>query len=117
MTVIVKTNTGVVVPPSVQRQAGIKIGDRLEFKVSSGKITIIPAEKPAYKPTKSESAAIRKGEAAIARGEMKVTGIEVNGTSTGLTSGQFFVNGGGTIRVSGSVEPTTWNIYRAMKVS
>jgi bifunctional DNA-binding transcriptional regulator/antitoxin component of YhaV-PrlF toxin-antitoxin module len=69
MTVIVKTNTGVVVPPSVQRQAGIKVGDRLEFKVSSGRITITPTDKPAYKPTKSELAAIRKGEAAIARGE------------------------------------------------
>jgi len=69
MTVTVKTNTGVVVPPSVQRQAGIKVGDRLEFKVSSGRITITPAAKPLYKPTKSELAAIRRGEAAIARGE------------------------------------------------
>jgi hypothetical protein len=47
----------------------------------------------------------------------KVTGIEVNGSSTGLRSGQFFVNGGGTIRVSGTVAPTTWNVYRAMKIS
>ena len=29
--------------PSVQRQAGIKNGDRLEFSVSSGTITIAPA--------------------------------------------------------------------------
>jgi len=69
MTVRVKTKAGVVAPPSVQRQAGIKIGDRLEFKVSSGSITITPVAPPAYKPTKSELAAIRKGEAAIARGE------------------------------------------------
>jgi len=67
MTVVVKTKAGVVVPPSVQRQAGIKIGDRLEFRVSSGSITITPV--PTYKPTKSELAAIRKGEAALARGE------------------------------------------------
>lgn len=46
-----------------------------------------------------------------------ITGIQVNGASTGLKSGQFFVNGGGTIRVSGSVAPTTWNVYRAMKIS
>ena len=29
-------------PPSVQRQAGIKRGDRLEFKVSGRVITIVP---------------------------------------------------------------------------
>ena len=69
MTVIVKTKASVVVPPSVQRKAGIKIGDRLEFKVSAGRITIRPAAPRPYKPTKSELAAIRKGETAIARGE------------------------------------------------
>jgi bifunctional DNA-binding transcriptional regulator/antitoxin component of YhaV-PrlF toxin-antitoxin module len=69
MTVTVKSKTGLVVPPSVQRQAGIKNGDRLEFRVSSGTITIAPAKQPGYKPTRSEMAAIRKGEAAIARGE------------------------------------------------
>ena len=75
MTVTVKNKTGLVVPASVQRQAGIKSGDRLEFTVSSGTITITPA--PAkYKPTKSEVAAIRKGEAAIARGEsVSLTGF------------------------------------------
>jgi bifunctional DNA-binding transcriptional regulator/antitoxin component of YhaV-PrlF toxin-antitoxin module len=42
MTVTVKNSTGLMVPPSVQRRAGIKSGDRLEFKVSGGVITIIP---------------------------------------------------------------------------
>ena len=43
MTVIVKKNTlGLVVPQSVRRRAGIKAGDRLEFKVSGGIISIIP---------------------------------------------------------------------------
>jgi AbrB family looped-hinge helix DNA binding protein len=43
MTVIVKSNTtDLVVPKSVRRQAGIKPGDRLEFKVSGGIINIIP---------------------------------------------------------------------------
>jgi antitoxin component of MazEF toxin-antitoxin module len=57
-----------VVPPSVQRQAGIKPGDRLEFKITDRTITITPVERT-YKPTKAEWAAIRKGEAAIARGD------------------------------------------------
>jgi bifunctional DNA-binding transcriptional regulator/antitoxin component of YhaV-PrlF toxin-antitoxin module len=42
MTVTVKNKTSLLVPPSVQRRAGIKNGDRLEFKVSGGVITIIP---------------------------------------------------------------------------
>lgn len=42
MTITVKTKTGLLVPPSVQRRAGIKNGDRLEFKVSGGIITIVP---------------------------------------------------------------------------
>jgi bifunctional DNA-binding transcriptional regulator/antitoxin component of YhaV-PrlF toxin-antitoxin module len=69
MTVTVKNRIGVAVPPAVQRQAGIKTGDRLEFKVSGKVITITPVEPASYKPTKSELSAIRKGEAAIARGE------------------------------------------------
>jgi bifunctional DNA-binding transcriptional regulator/antitoxin component of YhaV-PrlF toxin-antitoxin module len=43
MTITVKNNAvGLVVPPSVRRRAGIKAGDRLEFKVSGGIINIIP---------------------------------------------------------------------------
>ena len=43
MTVTVKNNTtNLIVPVSVQRRAGIKAGDRLEFKVSGGIISIIP---------------------------------------------------------------------------
>lgn len=42
MTVIVKSKTGLTVPPSVQRRAGIERGDRLEFKIRGGVITIIP---------------------------------------------------------------------------
>jgi bifunctional DNA-binding transcriptional regulator/antitoxin component of YhaV-PrlF toxin-antitoxin module len=69
MTVTVKNKTELIVPPSVQRRAGIKSGDRLKFSVSSGTITITPAGPATYKPTKSELVAIRKGESAIARGE------------------------------------------------
>ena len=68
MSTTVKSKTDLVVPPSVRRQAGLKAGDQVEFKVSSRTITITPVE-PTYKPTKSELAAIRRGEAEIARGE------------------------------------------------
>ncbi len=42
MTVVFKDKKQLVVPPSVSRRAGIKPGDRLEFKVSGGIINIIP---------------------------------------------------------------------------
>lgn len=42
MTVTVKTETDLIVPKSVRRRAGIKAGDRLEFTVSGGVISIIP---------------------------------------------------------------------------
>jgi len=69
MTVTLKNRAELVVPLSVQRRAGIKGGDRIRFSVSSGAITITAAEPATYKPAKSELAAIRKGESAIARGE------------------------------------------------
>jgi len=42
MTVTVKNNIPLVVPPAVRRQAGLKSGDKLEFKVSGQIITIVP---------------------------------------------------------------------------
>jgi len=42
MTITVKDKTDLLVPPRVQRQAGFKTGDRLEFKVSGGVISIFP---------------------------------------------------------------------------
>jgi bifunctional DNA-binding transcriptional regulator/antitoxin component of YhaV-PrlF toxin-antitoxin module len=42
MTVTVKNKSALTVPPEVQRQAGIKTGDRLEFRVSGRIITILP---------------------------------------------------------------------------
>src|SRR5437868_1299449 len=42
MTTVVKKKTPIVVPESLRRRAGIKVGDRLEFKVSGGIINIIP---------------------------------------------------------------------------
>jgi len=69
MTTIVKPKTELVVPSALKKQAGIKTGDRLEFKVSPGTIVITAVSQPTYQPTKAELAAIRKGEAAIARGD------------------------------------------------
>jgi len=42
MTTVVKKKTPIVVPESMRRRAGIKPGDRLEFRVSGGIINIIP---------------------------------------------------------------------------
>lgn len=69
MTTTLKSEAELVVPASVQRLAGIKQGDRLKFKASHRTITITAVPSPTYKPTKAELAAIRKGEAEIARGE------------------------------------------------
>lgn len=58
-----------VVPASVQQKAGIKNGDRLKFIASPKMITITVAGEHTYRPTKAEMAALRKGEAEVARGE------------------------------------------------
>jgi AbrB family looped-hinge helix DNA binding protein len=42
MTVTVRNKFPIAIPAAVQRRAGIKSGDRLEFKVSAGAITILP---------------------------------------------------------------------------
>ena len=42
MTTIVKKKSPIVVPESLLRRAGIKAGDRLEFRLSCGIINIIP---------------------------------------------------------------------------
>ena len=42
MTTIVRKKSPIVVPESLLRRAGIKAGDRLEFRLSGGIINIIP---------------------------------------------------------------------------
>jgi antitoxin component of MazEF toxin-antitoxin module len=42
MTITVKGKNPIVIPPAVSRQAAIKNGDELEFRVSRGTITIRP---------------------------------------------------------------------------
>ena len=66
---ILKAEDELVVPASVRRRAGIKSGDRVVFSVAPRSITITASPEKTYKPTKAEIAAIKKGEAEIARGE------------------------------------------------
>lgn len=42
MTVTVKNNEPLVVPPAIQRQAGLTVGKQVEFRASGGVITITP---------------------------------------------------------------------------
>ena len=42
MTVTIKEKSQILVPPSLQRQAGFKLGDQLQFRASRGIITIVP---------------------------------------------------------------------------
>lgn len=46
MIVTVRNKTPLVVPPAVRRQAGLRSGDELEFKVSGKVITIRPKVPP-----------------------------------------------------------------------
>jgi bifunctional DNA-binding transcriptional regulator/antitoxin component of YhaV-PrlF toxin-antitoxin module len=69
MATVLGSHEELVVPAKVRRRAGIKAGDRIEFKVSPRTITITAAPARLYKPTKAELTAIKRGEAEIARGE------------------------------------------------
>jgi AbrB family looped-hinge helix DNA binding protein len=42
MTVVLTSKSELVVPRSVRRKAGLKTGDRVEFRVSGGIINIVP---------------------------------------------------------------------------
>src|SRR5258708_31608923 len=42
MTVTVKKKTPLVVPPAIQRRAGLTVGEQVEFRASGGVITITP---------------------------------------------------------------------------
>lgn len=61
MTVIVKSKTPIVVPPSVRRQAGLKSGDKLEFRVSGRVITILPNAPKSDEYTSAQRKAIDRG--------------------------------------------------------
>ncbi len=46
MTVTVKGNAPLIVPPSVRRKVGLKSGDKVVFQTSGRVITILPKEEP-----------------------------------------------------------------------
>ena len=47
MTVTVKDKSQLMIPPSLQRQAGFKLGDQVEFRARRGLIMIVPkADQP-----------------------------------------------------------------------
>jgi len=71
MTVTVKNKTPLVVPPAVRRQAGFKSGDKLEFKVAGGVVTILPRQESDDILTPEEEKVVRRGEAQLKRGESK----------------------------------------------
>ncbi len=76
MTVTLKNKIPLVVPDRVRREAGFKIGDRVEFKVSRGAVTILP--KPAViqdlddTMTLAEAKIVRRGRSLqLKRGKSK----------------------------------------------
>lgn len=72
MTVVVTSTTELVVPRSVRRKAGIKAGDRVEFKVSRGVINIIPSKQSSIADdtlTPEESALVKKAEREMRQGK------------------------------------------------
>jgi bifunctional DNA-binding transcriptional regulator/antitoxin component of YhaV-PrlF toxin-antitoxin module len=68
MTVTVKSTASLVVPPSIRRRAGIKVGDQIEFKVSGGIINIVPALPSANEYTPAQRRAIDAELAEAAKG-------------------------------------------------
>ena len=42
MAATVKRRTPLAIPDKVRRRAGLKVGEQVEFKVSSGVITVVP---------------------------------------------------------------------------
>ena len=61
MTLVVTSNTEIVVPKSVRRKAGIRTGDKVRFAVSGRVISIVPTDDE-YTP--AERRAINRGIAA-----------------------------------------------------
>jgi bifunctional DNA-binding transcriptional regulator/antitoxin component of YhaV-PrlF toxin-antitoxin module len=78
MTVTLKNKTPLVVPNRVRRAAGFKPGDRVEFKVSHGAVTILPKLAATQHPfdtlTPAEAKIVRRGEAQLKRGKSKPWG-------------------------------------------
>ncbi len=75
MTVTLKNKTPLVVPDRVRREAGFKTGDRVEFKVSRGAVTILPKPPVGKKSddslTPAEAKIVRRGETQLKHGKSK----------------------------------------------
>jgi AbrB family looped-hinge helix DNA binding protein len=75
MTVTVKGNAPLIVPPSVRRRVGLKSGDKVVFQTDGRVITILPKEEldvdDEYTPAQRKiiDAEIAEGLAEIRRGE------------------------------------------------
>ena len=73
MTVTLKNKTPLTVPDQVRRRAGFKPGDKVEFKVSAGMVTILPTSSPADDAddilTPEESALVKKAEREMRQGK------------------------------------------------
>jgi len=77
MTVVVRIKTGITVPRVVQRQAGFKTGDVVEFKAAGGVITIVPKVPTAHDEYTPEQrrivdARLDKAAAEIKRGHVSL---------------------------------------------
>lgn len=73
---IVSEKTGLMVPPSVRRRAGIRDGDRVEFRVSGGVISIVQkvlSDKDDYTPAQRRAVDrhLAKGLEDIRRGHVE----------------------------------------------
>ena len=87
MTVVITSKEELVVPKSVRRKAGIKTGDRIEFKVSGRTITIVPKTQNAddeYTPEQR-----RVIDARLAAAEADVKAGRVHGPFTARETAGF----------------------------
>lgn len=75
MTVTLKNKSPLVVPNRVRREAGFKTGDRVEFKVSRGVVTIRPkppaTEDPDDTLTPAEAKKVRHAIKQVREGRTK----------------------------------------------
>ena len=82
MTVTVKNKTPLVVPPSVRRQAGLKSGQEIEFKVSGGVISFHPKlSRPMKHRTNGRSAiprSVRRSGVAIRNFSLAIPALSMS---------------------------------------
>ena len=88
MTVTIKEQSQLLVPSKLQRRAGFKLGDRLEFKVSQGIITISAKPAPAENEYTPEQR--RQIDASLAKADEDVKAGRVHGPFS-LTEAKSFL--------------------------